>query len=160
MWSSRIESGIEMTVPRREEGTLLAARTSGSRQRIRLKKSKSLPVAEPRKVGDGDVRRPQMLGTERELRKVLAVVIAAGELVPVVELENLLLDSFSTLGFRDRVSGSLPFTKSRKPRSSADGRWVGEGEVITALRQGSSSDVLRLKAAVSRGAGLCFLFDF
>ena len=101
-----------------------------------------------------------MLGTERELRKVLAVVMAAGELVPVVELKNLLLDSCTTLGFRDSISGSLPLTRSRKPRSMADGRWVGEGEVRTPPRRGSSNDVLRLKAAVSRGAGLCFLFGF
>lgn len=118
-----MESGIETTVPRREGATLLAAaRASGSRQRMRLKKSKSLPVAELRKVGDGDVRRPQMLGTERELRREFAVVIVEGELVPVVESENLLLGSWTILGLRDSVSGSLPLTRSKKLRSTADGR--------------------------------------
>lgn len=160
-WSSGIESGMEITVPRREGATLLAAaRASGSRQRMRLKKSKSLPVAELRKVGDGEVSRPQMLGTERELRREFAVVIVAGELVLVVESENLLLGNWTILGLRDSVSGSLPLTKSKKLRSTADGRWVGEGEVRTPPKQGSSSDVLRLRASVSRGAGLCFLFDF
>jgi hypothetical protein len=47
-----------------------------------------------------------------------------------------------------------------KLRSVADGKNVGEGELRTPPSRGSSSDVLRLKAAVSRGAGLCFLFDF
>jgi hypothetical protein len=65
-------------------------------------------VVELRKVGDGDVRRPQMFGTERELRGVFAVVIVAGDLRPEVESENLLLDSCTTLWFRDSVSGSLP----------------------------------------------------
>lgn len=59
---------------------------------MRLKKSKSLPVAEGRKVGDGVARRPQIRGTEREQRGVLDLVIVAGELTPDVdvEAENLL----------------------------------------------------------------------
>jgi hypothetical protein len=65
-------------------------------------------VAELRKVGEGDVRRPQMLGTERELRGVFAVVIIAEVLAPDVKSENLLLESCTTLWFRDSVSGSLP----------------------------------------------------
>lgn len=79
-------------MPRRDE-YLLAASDSGSRQRMRLKKSKSFPVAEGRKVGDGDVRRPQILGTERELRGVLDVVTVAGELTSDIEAENLLFGS-------------------------------------------------------------------
>lgn len=88
-----------MMVPRREFEYLLAAMASGSRQRMRLKKSKSLPVAEGRKVGDGDVRRPQILGTERELRGVLVLVIVVGELTPDVDVEeeNLLFGSSISL---------------------------------------------------------------
>lgn len=59
---------------------------------MRLKKSKSLPVAEGRKVGDGDVRRPQILGTERELRGVFDLVTMAEESASDVESENLLFD--------------------------------------------------------------------
>lgn len=84
-------------VPRREE-YLLAAIVSGSRQRMRLKKSRSFPVAaEGRKVGDGDVRRPQILGTDKELLGVFDVVIVAAELASDVEAENLLFDGSTSL---------------------------------------------------------------
>lgn len=86
-------------VVRREEETLPAAMTSGSRQRIRLKKSRSPSEGDGRKVGDGEVRRPQMFGTEREMRAVLSLVIVAGESMPdVVDAENLLAANCSSIG--------------------------------------------------------------